>query len=96
LKRRASAWLVCHPLMVTVSHDRAPTCARRRRRFARVDGVEAIDRQRHRHADRVRIAQPDGIFALARLDVQAPVMGVAWLWSSLNQDVDGAAWMTNG
>ena len=88
-KRRASVWLVCHPLIVTVSYGPMHPLARvGRGRFARVNGVESIDRQRHGHTDGVRVTQPNGIFPpFQRLDVPAPVMRVTWLKSAVNEDV---------
>ncbi len=57
--------------------------------LARVDGVEAVDRQRHGHANGIGIAQADGVFPpLARLDIPASVVRVAGLGGAVHEQLD--------
>ena len=53
-----------------------------------IDGVEAIDRQRHGDTDGVGVVKPNGIFpSLERLDVPAPAVGVALLRSAAYENL---------
>ena len=56
--------------------------------MARVDRVEAVDRQRDSHANGVGVSQPNRILpSLERLHIPAPVMGITLLRSAVYENL---------
>ena len=80
--------------LVGVQH---PFARAGRGRLARVDGVETVDGQRHRHPDAVRITNPDGIFApFEGLNVPPPSMQIPPLRRAADEDFERSLRVRHG